>query len=257
MNNVHTKSAGNSPNMRRSSRGNSFAALGEGKKVENSVELGLHRGVKRVATEATAAQSRTQNGSCGTSPSKAAAANPFLISKAQTQLFSSNILEQARRHWHPSHKSPSRDGGVKGVLRSGNTFRMSNVALGSPAQSFGGETQQVGSAVQSISSPGFSPQHKMVEDSKAPAHSPGHRVPLSPTWKRLSPMQMLSVLESAKATSSTSKVKSLPTSPAKSIMSQKRLDRAFTRITGKRPGYHTRAKESTSPSKKARFSFAE
>ena len=252
VNGVHANSASNGPSIRRSSRGNLFANMGEGKTAENGVEPVQPRAAKRGATEATAAQSSCQD----TSPSSVAAANPFLISKAQTQLFSSNVLEQARRHWNRSHKSPTRDGGVKGVLRSGNTFRMSHIALGSPAKSFSSGS----SATQSVSSSGGSPRHKVKVDSTAGAHSPGlpsQRVPLSPTWKRLSPMQMLSVLESAKATSSASKVKSSPTSPAKSSMRQKRLDRAFTRITGQSLGYHTRAKESSSPSKKARFGFAD
>ena len=261
MNSVHTKSASSSPNTRRSARGNPFVTTGDGKKVENGVEPVQHRGVKRGATEATAAQSRTQNGGVGTGPSKATAANPFLISKAQTQLFSSNILEQARRHWNQSHRSPSRDGSVKGVLRSGNTYRMSNIALGSPVKSFGSETRQADSAALPISPSGFGAQRKIVADSKTPVlgpgspGSPGQRVPLLHTRMRLSPMQMMSVLESAKATSSSSKVKSLLMSPAKKNTNQKRLDRGFSRVTGRKLGYqyHTRAKESTSLGKKARF----
>ncbi|KAK7102971.1 serine/arginine repetitive matrix protein 2-like [Littorina saxatilis] len=260
-----------SSNVRKRSRGNLPAKNSEGKKMESSAGLEHLRSLRKAA-EATVSQDKTRSSSTTSDPDDDdGTGNPFLVSKAQTPLFSSSIMEQARLNWHHSPKSPSQDtGGTKAVLRSGNTFRVGRLALAPPPTSFpsevGTQPQTGGSSAMLTSPPLFGDHNTKASSSQHSPKLPAASTPGSPRQNtphslvghvrnRLSPMQMLSVLESAKSSrSSGPKAKLVGRSPSRSGTNQRRLDRAFIKITGKKPGYVTRkVKEYSSPAKKARF----
>lgn len=245
-----TSSAAYSPNTRRSTRvGNPFANVEETKSGEAlSFEP---RGLKRTAQEAFG-----EKESVNKSEDKVSADNPFIGSKVQTQLFSTSVLQQARRSWRPACKSPVRDSGAgapKAVLRSGTTFRVGGVALSTetpPSQNssldsdshFSSPKWKRAKPLSLLSELGNVPEPATAL--KTPPHTSFS--PLSPSAKkRLSPQEMLTVLESTKGRNSTSRVKGLPASIFRTAgVGLKKKQSAGTNVTTVRAGYVTRAKQS-------------
>jgi hypothetical protein len=187
--------------------GNPFEAVENKKQGETDA-----RGVKRTAQEAfDFPESGGNVDDCGSND------NPFAKSKAQTQLFSSSVMQQARRSW-PAAKDkvvpPTQ-------LRSGVTVGVGTVALAdggdakSPASDRSGPVHGIAKLgrlrrFESSSSCGGESVTAMGVSSLP--HSPASSLS-SPTRKTMSPWEMMTVLESTKVKASKTKVvPSCPTS---------------------------------------------
>jgi hypothetical protein len=199
--------AENGPSTRRSLRtGNPFEAVENKKQGETDA-----RGVKRTAQEAfDSPESGSNVDNCGSKD------NPFAKSKAQTQLFSSSVMQQARRSW-PAAKDkvvpPTQ-------VRSGVTVGVGAVALAdgggarSPASDRSGSVH--GSAklgrLRRFESSSSCGGDSVTMGVSSPPHSPASSLS-SPTRKAMSPWEMMTVLESTKVKASKTKVvPSCPTS---------------------------------------------
>lgn len=184
--------------------------------------------------------------------------NPFLLSKAQTSLFSSSIREQARRRWHGSHKSPDRGSvSAKAVLRSGNSFRMASTGCLSPAAAPNASQDAWPAGV--VKTEALYPSPKLHSPAVGNHHAPstppqqvcpGACQPLSLVRKRLSPLQMLSVLESAKSRQPSGKCGA--SGKRKAAWKRQAVNQSTT-VTSKVAAYPTRTKEADGPVKKIRL----
>ncbi|XP_076468672.1 uncharacterized protein LOC143299384 isoform X2 [Babylonia areolata] len=211
-------------NPLRTTRGSSvsFTGASVAKKSEQKMDMSMSSAEPAEVKKPKQAsdESRTRKNGLDSGTSNTLQVNPFLISRAQTRLFSSRIREQAHRAWKLGHKSvipargrPRKDRG----LTSGNTFRMASVSLASSTNSFSGKPKRLVNSAE-VSKSLMLNQSATFAGAVSPPHT-GARLsetrPVSPTRAHLSPKQMLSVLESTKGSSSQSVKKSKKESKSK------------------------------------------
>ncbi|KAL8594734.1 hypothetical protein ACOMHN_051680 [Nucella lapillus] len=169
----------------------------EGMGVENGTDLEHCRGGKLEVTQVHK-NSHDSNSSC---PSSLTDSNPFLLSQAESPLFSC-LLQQACGHWtSPQKLSPDEND-------AGSTFQLGNGNLNSPldrsAPVTGDSSVSIGPSPSSISHHCSNSPQKLdssqcfLAKTDSPLQTP-------PARKLLSALQMLSVLESARSRTSPGK----------------------------------------------------
>lgn len=193
---------------------------------------------------------RTQlNGSGSSGSVKMQTDNPFLLGKEQAVLFSSTIRAQARRQLVTSEEPHL---GTKNRLVSGNLSRTCPSHWESTPNSFFGTSSQLTGVLGFLSS---SLNATQSQDQSNPSLAKREETLSSETLtkahvcKRLSPLQMLSVLESAKeGTMSPSRRLLMQKGKGRSPRSKKPLQ-----SSSKKTGYLLRAMDSNSHVKKMRL----